>query len=76
MGDDPMSDEMMRRAAEIKADLAAVNKIRRNLAETQRTVIRWLWEEHGWTHREAAAVFGIPKSTLQRWATLGEWNVT
>lgn len=67
--------ELMDRIGEIRTDLAAVNKLRRDLQQTQKWLIRHAWRHCGYTLREAARIFGVPKTTLQRWATIGEWDV-
>lgn len=71
---DPATWDMMDRLAAIDADLAAIDSVREHLASLRKTVIRWVWESEGWTVREAAEVFGIPKSTLNRWASSEDWS--
>jgi len=55
-------------------DLAALQRMAKRLKTIRKALIRSVWDQNGLTLREAAQVFGVPKSTLQDWAHSGGWQ--
>ena len=65
--------EALETLRDISTDLDNLARLTRNLKKVRKALVRSVWDQNGLTLREAAQVFGIPKSTLQDWATKGDW---
>ena len=53
---------------------AQLTEMQNDLRAIRKSVVRWFVEVYGGTQREVAAALGIPKSTLNRWATEQGWD--
>lgn len=72
---DPQEAHMLALVEDVSERYRQLRDAANSMNELRKDVIRVLAEQCGYTDREAAEAFSVPRSTLQRWAAKGDWNV-